>query len=111
MKMLVTGATGFIGSHLAERLLVSGHEVRGLVRTPEKGAELSRLGVELVRGDVTDPASLSQHVRGIDIVFHAPDFARHHVLASVVHASHLPGLRNCRACWARILIGSQRDSS
>ena len=74
MKMLVTDATGFIGSHLAERLLVSGHEVRGLVRTPEKGAELSRLGVELVRGDVTDPASLSQHVRGIDIVFHAPVF-------------------------------------
>jgi nucleoside-diphosphate-sugar epimerase len=70
MRMLVTGATGFIGGHLAQRLRTLGHEVRGLVRSDGKGAELKRIGVELIRGDVTLPASLAPAVRGIEIVFH-----------------------------------------
>jgi nucleoside-diphosphate-sugar epimerase len=71
MRALVTGATGFIGGQLARRLLALGHEVRGLVRSEDKGAELKALGAELIRGDVTDPSSLPPAVRGIDVVFHA----------------------------------------
>ena len=70
MRMLVTGATGFIGGHLARRLLALGHQVRGLVRSEGKGAELKRIGVELIRGDVTHPPSLTPAMRGIEIVFH-----------------------------------------
>ncbi len=71
MRALVTGATGFIGSHIADRLLMRGHTVRALVRPGSDVAYLEERGVELVRGDLTDPASLAPAVEGIETVFHA----------------------------------------
>ena len=70
MKMLVTGAAGFLGGHLVEQLLSEGHEVRGLVRDLGKGLRLKQLGVEVVQGDVSDLSSLNDVTTGIDIVFH-----------------------------------------
>lgn len=55
MKIFLTGATGFIGGHLAQRLVESGHTLRCLVRPTARRARLERLGAELVTGDVTDP--------------------------------------------------------
>ena len=77
MKVLVTGATGFVGSHAAKRLLVDGHEVRLLVRTPAKVAPLmEKMGVdpsrlEVMKGDITDAESVEAAMRGSDAVVHA----------------------------------------
>lgn len=70
MKALVTGATGFVGSHLAEALRSRGDDVTALVRSPARAAALGPLGVRLVRGDLDDTDSLARAVEGQDVVFH-----------------------------------------
>ena len=73
---LVTGATGFIGSHLSEELCSSGIRVRALVRDPNAAQWLKRAGPELVVGDITTPESLDAALTGVDIVFHCAAFVR-----------------------------------
>jgi nucleoside-diphosphate-sugar epimerase len=68
---LVTGATGLLGSHLAERLVAGGTPVRALVRPGADAAYLRTLGVELVPGDLLDPAACARAVGGVDAVYHA----------------------------------------
>ncbi len=70
MRALVTGATGFVGSHLVEALRSGGHEVAALVRTPGKAATLAALGVEQVPGQLGDPGALVRAVEGRDTIFH-----------------------------------------
>jgi 2-alkyl-3-oxoalkanoate reductase len=70
MKALVTGAAGFIGSHVVERLAGTSHTVRGMVRTPAQEAIVRNLGAEPVRGDVTQPATLRAAADGMDTVIH-----------------------------------------
>jgi len=67
----VTGATGMIGSHVARRLLDEGWRVRALVRPTSDTALLTEWGVELVEGDVGDPAgAMTPHLEDADYVFH-----------------------------------------
>jgi len=67
----VTGATGMIGSHLARRLLDEGWRVRALVRPTSDTALLAEWGVDLVEGDVSDPAgAMTPHLEDADYVFH-----------------------------------------
>ena len=70
MRALVTGATGFVGSHLAEALRGAGHEVTALVRSPAKAAALAPLGVHVAAGDLDDPDSLLRAAEGQEVVFH-----------------------------------------
>jgi len=70
MPVLVTGATGFLGSHLVDVLLEQGERVRALVRLDEDATALTRREVEIVRGDLKDAASLPPAVREVDRVFH-----------------------------------------
>ncbi len=70
MNILVTGATGFIGSHLVKALLQEGHYCRCLVRATSQVDELESLGVELFYGDLTKPDSLQNITKEIDIVYH-----------------------------------------
>jgi nucleoside-diphosphate-sugar epimerase len=70
LRVLVTGATGFIGGALAGQLTARGDRVRALVRASSRTHELARLGVELVPGDVADPASLGRAVEGCEAVVH-----------------------------------------
>lgn len=67
---LVTGATGFIGSHLIGLLLERGDDVRALVRRDSSAAELERLPVQVVRGDVLERRSIRRALRDVDRVFH-----------------------------------------
>jgi nucleoside-diphosphate-sugar epimerase len=68
---LVTGGTGLLGSHLAERLVAGGHRVRALVRPGSDTAFLRGLGVELLTGDLTDPVSCTRAAEGVHTVYHA----------------------------------------
>ena len=65
---LVTGATGFVGWHVARALLEQGRSIRALARDPSKLRELSE--VQGVQGDLRDPASLQRAVEGCGVVFH-----------------------------------------
>jgi nucleoside-diphosphate-sugar epimerase len=67
-RALVTGATGLVGSHIVDRLIRDGWEVRALVRGD--APELSKLGVELARGDVLDRDSFVRAAKGTDVIFH-----------------------------------------
>jgi nucleoside-diphosphate-sugar epimerase len=69
-KVLVTGASGFIGIHLTEALAARGDEVTCLVRKSSRVEPLRKAGAELVYGDVTDPDSLPPAVAGKQIVYH-----------------------------------------
>ena len=68
---LVTGATGLLGSHLAEQLCRRGVTVRALVRPTSDIRFLQSLGVECVVGDLTSPESCRQAIQGVDRVYHA----------------------------------------
>ncbi len=70
MKALVTGGTGFTGSHLCQELARQGYQVRTLVRENSDVTALEQLNIDLVRGDLCDPHSLTKAVEGVDIVFH-----------------------------------------
>jgi dihydroflavonol-4-reductase len=71
VKVLVTGATGRVGNAVAHALHARGDEVVALVRDPAKAGALLPDGVELARGDVTDPASIKAAVDGCELVFNA----------------------------------------
>src|SRR3954452_9648935 len=78
MQVLVAGGTGFIGSRVVDELLAKGgHQVKVMTRDPSRARP--KQGVESVRGDVSDPASLDAATRGIDVVVHAVQFPNHPV--------------------------------
>jgi nucleoside-diphosphate-sugar epimerase len=66
----VTGGTGFIGSHLVERLLAQKYAVRCLIRNPDKPGYLKNLPVELVHGDLFSSSALETAITGVDYVYH-----------------------------------------
>jgi dihydroflavonol-4-reductase len=66
---LITGATGFTGSHLALHLARSGRQVRALVRDPARAAHLSAARVELVVGDLRHPETLNRATAGVEVVY------------------------------------------
>src|SRR5436190_6107797 len=70
MLVFVTGATGFLGSHVARALIEHGADLRLLVRASSNTNNIADLKADLVAGDLRDPASLEKGVAGCDIVFH-----------------------------------------
>ena len=71
MKVFVTGATGYIGGSVAERLIASGHQVVGLVRTAEKARLLKDRGIEPVLGTLDDSEILTNAAHAAEAVIHA----------------------------------------
>lgn len=67
---LITGASGFIGAHVAQRLVKEGHQVRCLVRSSSDTSLLEELGVELVVGDLRSADSLARAAQGVRCVVH-----------------------------------------
>lgn len=100
MRILVTGATGFVGSHATVRLLADGHDVRVLARTPAKVAPLlAKMGVgaapEIVRGDITDSGSVVAALEDRDAVVHAAAVvAVDPTMDAAMEATNLAGARN-----------------
>ena len=70
MTTLITGATGFVGSAVVRRLIDAGHRVRALARADSDRRNLDGLGLEVVTGDLRDPASLARAVAGCSALFH-----------------------------------------
>src|ERR1051325_6572388 len=67
---LITGATGQLGSHIAEQLCAAGEKVRALVRSGSNTAFLRQLGVDIVEGDLRDADAVKRAAQGASIVFH-----------------------------------------
>jgi dihydroflavonol-4-reductase len=90
---LVTGATGFIGWHVARQLLDRGDPVRVLARDPQRVRELD--GVEVFRGDLRDPASLERAAAGCGVVYHvAADYRLWARDPGEMFRSNVEGTRN-----------------
>src|SRR5262245_38906822 len=77
MLALVTGPTGFLGSHLVERLRLAGHRVRALIFDRPDPGVLRHRDIERVAGDITRPESLVRAVEGVDAVFHTAALVTH----------------------------------
>lgn len=70
MKIAVTGGSGFIGSHLVQKLVSEGHEIKVLVRKTSNTKNLKTLNVKLVVGDIRDRESVESLVDDVEIVYH-----------------------------------------
>ncbi|MCS6851280.1 MAG: NAD(P)-dependent oxidoreductase [Gemmataceae bacterium] len=93
MTTLVTGATGFVGSHVVEELLGLGEPVRALVRDPNKADRWRQRGVEVVVADVTDPQGLRAAVRDVGVIHHCAAAVGHYTKQQF-YAVNLEGFRN-----------------
>ncbi|MBV6493446.1 MAG: Aurachin B dehydrogenase [Turneriella sp.] len=98
-KVLITGATGFVGGHLIEACLKKKYKVRALVMPQDATvSKLNKKKVEIVYGDLRDFASLENAVRGVSIVFHAAAVVTDWAPQSLFDAVHITGTENiCRA--------------
>jgi nucleoside-diphosphate-sugar epimerase len=98
---LITGASGFIGMHLAERLMRQGKKVRLLVRRPAAVSELQRQGAEVVVGALDDVETISRAVEGVETVFHLAAMTSALRVDDMMRANG-EGTRNiARACTAQ----------
>jgi dihydroflavonol-4-reductase len=95
MRVFVTGATGFIGSHAAERLARAGHQLNCLVRRTSDTGRLKKLGAVLISGDVTDRGSLLEGMSGCDWV----------VSIAAAYSFWLPSKRT----YAEVNVGGTRN--
>lgn len=92
MRVLVTGATGHVGSAVAKELLARGEAVRVLVRATSKLTNLEGTGVQLVRGDVLDAESVRAALDGCDAVIHAAGIPRIGGPPALLHAVNVEGV-------------------
>ena len=89
---LITGATGFLGWHVARQLLECGHTVRALVRSTSR---LRQIDAQPVTGDLRDPESLERAVEGCGVVFHvAADYRLWARDSAEMYRSNVDGTRN-----------------
>ena len=93
MKALITGGTGFLGSHLVEALLKQNFSVKCLVRNPKKLKWLEGLPVEIVCGDCSDKKSLEVAVENTDYVFHSAGLVRA-VYSDELYLTNVKGTKN-----------------
>lgn len=95
MTTLVTGAAGFLGSHVARQLVARGESVRVLLRASSSNRAIADLPLEYVTGDLRDPASLERAVQGVHRVFHvAADYRLWAKRKQDIYDSNVGGTRN-----------------
>jgi len=94
MKVLITGASGFVGSAVLYQLTQKGHAVRALLRPQSDQRNLKGLTVDTVFGDLTDPASLDPALNGCDALFHvAADYRLWVPESTRMYATNVTGTR------------------
>jgi len=95
MTTLVTGAAGFLGSHVARQLVARGDEVRVLLRASSTNRAIADLSLEYVTGDLRDPASLDRAMKSIKRVFHvAADYRLWARRSREIYDSNVGGTKN-----------------
>ncbi len=103
MKVFVTGASGWIGSHTVDELLAAGHEVVGMARSDESAAALAAKGVGVLRGDLDDLAVIRSGAEAAEATFH---FANKHDFSNPVVSNVAE--RNAVHAIGEVLAGSDR---
>jgi dihydroflavonol-4-reductase len=99
---LVTGGTGFVGSHVVRALLEKGRLVRCLVRPQSRRENLDGLDVELAAGDLTDPPSLAAACSGVETLYHvAADYRLWAADPSEIYRANAGGTENLLAAAAK----------
>ena len=106
MRILVTGSTGFIGSHLCRALLAEDAAVRAFHRSSSPLRLLEGLPVEHAVGDLTEPESVEQAMQGVDAVFHAAGVASNRSTPGRMYAVMVEGTRT--VLQAALQAGVQR---
>jgi dihydroflavonol-4-reductase len=102
MKTLITGASGFVGSAVLHHLLSSGHEMRVLVRPESDRRNLAGLDIELVTGDLRDPASVDQALKGCGALFHvAADYRLWVPRPREMYETNVEGTKNILSAASR----------
>jgi len=98
MKTLITGAAGFLGSHVTRQLVARGEAVRVLMRPSSNNRAISDLSLEYVTGDLRDPESLARAMRDVDRVFHvAADYRLWARNPQDIYDSNVGGTKNLLA--------------
>jgi len=102
MTTLVTGAAGFLGSHVARQLVARGESVRVLVRASSSNRAISDLSLEYVTGDLRDAASLDRAMAGVKRVYHvAADYRLWAKRSQDIYDSNVGGTKNLLAAAKR----------
>ena len=106
MTTLVTGAAGFLGSHVARQLVARGDDVRVLVRASSSNRAISDLSLEYVTGDLRDAASLERAMNGVQRVFHvAADYRLWAKHPQDIYDSNVGGTKNLLEAAKRAGVG------
>ena len=100
MKALVTGGSGFIGSHLVEALAREGWDVQVVAKHSMYSDEVERVGARLLRADIRDTASIAPALRDADLVFHLAGVTRARCNAAYYSGNHLATRDFLRVCAA-----------
>lgn len=114
VKILVLGATGFVGGAAARRLIARGDEVRVLVRSEDAVAAWEAQGAEAARGDLGDPRAIAEAAEGCDAVVHAAGIVSPRAAPRALRWTHVAGAENvvnaCRhARVGRLVLVSCAD--